>query len=171
MLRLGLGLFLAFSAFPCLGSAHSQRARGAAETEQNKVLVRLWINAGFNKRDPDIVDKTFAETFAINGHEMRREDLKRMMRGRLTAFPDLEVTIDECIGEGKKVGIWYTARGTHRGVFDDVAPTGRYVTWTGFDLFEIERGRIVKGRFVDDSLGLMRQLGARLVLPTEQGPD
>jgi hypothetical protein len=34
------------------------------------------------------------------------------------------------------------------------------VNWSGSDLLRIAAGKIVEGRFLDDSLGLLRQLGA-----------
>jgi hypothetical protein len=39
------------------------------------------------------------------------------------------------------------------------------VQWIGADLFRIEKGKIVECRFVDDSLGLLRQLGATVSPP------
>jgi steroid delta-isomerase-like uncharacterized protein len=170
-LRIGLALLLSFIGLQASDSALSARARWPVETEKNKALVQRWIEEGFNKRNPNVVDEIFVETFAINGREMRREDLKQSMRRRLAAFPDLQVTIDECIGDGAQVGIWYTAHGTHQGAFEGIAPTGRQVTWVGVDLFHLEGGKIAQGRFVDDALGLMKQLGARLELPAAQVPD
>lgn len=66
------------------------------------------------------------------------------MNQRLAAFPDLQVTITDILAEGDKVVIWYAARGTHRGEFEGIAPTGRRVNWIGSDLLRIEgadRGR------------------------------
>ena len=136
-----------------------------AEIADNKAVVRRWIDVGFNEHDPRIVDELFGRSFAINGHVMTPEDLKQSMRGRLTAFPDLHVTIDELVADGDNVAIWYTAEGTHSAEFEGIAATGRHVRWSGADVFRVEGGRIVQGRFVDDSLGLMRQLGATLVGP------
>lgn len=143
-------------------NARSQKTPSQIQIEQNKALVRRWIDEGFNKSDVKVVDEIFVERPAINGVLIRREDLKQSMRRRFRAFPDLRVRIEEIIGEDDKVGIWYTARGTHRGEFEGILPTGRQVTWSGFDLLRVEGGKISQGRFIDDSLGLMRQLGAMI---------
>jgi ketosteroid isomerase-like protein len=44
--------------------------------------------------------------------------------------------------------------------FDGVAATGKQVSWPGVDLFRMSGGKIVEARFLSDSLGLFRQLGA-----------
>ena len=87
------------------------------------------------------------------------------MRRWFTAFPDLHVTIDRLICDGDAMGLWYTAEGTQRGEFEGISVTGRQVKWRGVDFLRIKDGKIAEGRFLDDALGLMRQLGATLSLP------
>jgi predicted ester cyclase len=48
-----------------------------------------------------------------------------------------------------------------RGEFQGVAPTERRVKWSGVDLLAIAGGKIIEARFLDDSMGLMRQLRDR----------
>ena len=134
-------------------------------TERNKALVRRWIEEGFNKRSLIVVDELFAERFAVNGHVIGRDGLKQSMSRHFAGFPDLHVTIDDIVAEGSKVGMWYTVEGTHRGEFEAIAPTGKRVKWSGFDLLSIEGGRISEARFVSDFLGLLTQLGATISLP------
>ncbi len=128
--------------------------------EQNKALVRRWIEEGFNRRNLNVVDELFVEGFVVNGQQIGREGLRKSMSRHLTGFPDLHVAITDVVAEGKQVAIWYTVEGTHRGEFDGVPPTGKQVSWTGVDLFRIGGGRIVEARFLSDALGLLRQLGA-----------
>ena len=153
------------TALSCTGTPRSVLDSASPAATQNKAMVQRWIEEGFNQGKLDVVDDVFADSLVINGHAMLRDDLKQSMRGRRSAFPDLHVTIDAMIAEGDQVAIWYTAHGTQRGEFDGMAPTGRVVTWVGSDLLEITGGRITKARFIDDSLGLLRLLGATLVLP------
>jgi len=168
-LQLALALIVGGAGYPSAGNAQSPTSQSQMENATNKAMVRRWIDEGFNKKAFNVVDEIFAETFAINGRLINREQLKQGMRRRLVAFPDLEVTIDEFVAEGNLVGVWYTAKGTHRGEFEGIAPTGKKVTWFGFDLLQIRNGKVAQGRFIDDSLGLMRQLGASLSSPPPQG--
>ena len=53
----------------------------------------------------------------------------------------------------------FTARGTNLGPFLGHPPTGRVVTYTGFDMNRIEGGKIVESWVSYDALGLLQQLG------------
>jgi steroid delta-isomerase-like uncharacterized protein len=150
------------------GGARSQQRSGEISLEHNKALVRRWMEEGFNKRDLKVVDEMFDEDFVVSGRRLGRAGLKQSMSRHFTAFPDLQVTITEVLAEGDKVVIWYTAQGTQRGEFEGVRPTGKQVNWFGADLLRVEGGRIVEGRFLSDSLGLLRQLGATLSPPPIQ---
>ena len=48
-----------------------------------------------------------------------------MMRG---GFPDLQWTLEDVVAEQEHVAARYTMRGTHRGAFFGVPPTGRPIT-------------------------------------------
>jgi steroid delta-isomerase-like uncharacterized protein len=136
-----------------------------ASTERNKALVRRWIEEGFNQSRLNVVDELFAERVRINGQIVGRDGLKQSMSRHLRGFPDLHVTIDDILAEGRKVGIWYTVEGTHRGEFEAIPPTGNRVRWVGFDLFGLDGGRISEARFLSDFHGLLTQLGATVSLP------
>ena len=140
----------------CHGSAPDTRA---TPTELQKALVRRWIDEGFNHQRLTVVDELFAEQVTLNGQVIAREGLKQSMRRHLEGFPDLHVTIDDILAEGDRVGIWYTAAGTHRGLFEAIPPTGKRVSWGGFDLVRFEGGKISAARFLSDFHGLMAQLG------------
>jgi steroid delta-isomerase-like uncharacterized protein len=159
-LWLGLAILSCLGRSQSVGDTPSQKRSEGSGLEQNKVVVRRWIEEGFNKKDVKVLDELFAEDFLVNGRKVERVGLKQSMSQRFTAFPDLYVTITELLAEGDKVLIWYTANGTQRGEFEGIRPTGKPVSWIGADLLRIENGKIVEAHFLDDSLGLMRQLEA-----------
>lgn len=86
--------------------------------------------------------------------------LKRAAAMFRDAFPDLHYTVEDVVAEGDKVVARFTARGTHRGEFLGIAPTGKRIVYTGFDMSRVSGGRIVEAWAGYDALGLMRQLGA-----------
>jgi predicted ester cyclase len=53
----------------------------------------------------------------------------------------------------------FSARGTQRGLFLGVAPTGRVVSYTGMDLNRIAKGKIVESWVNYDALALLQQIG------------
>jgi len=140
-------------------AAQSRQDEAQANLERNKALVRRWIGEGFNGRDLKVVDVLFSENFTVNRTPVGRGGLRQSMASRFTAFPDLRVSIVEIVAEGDKVGIWYTVQGTQRGEFEGVQPTGKQVSWFGADFLRVESGKFVEAWFVDDSMGLLRQLG------------
>jgi steroid delta-isomerase-like uncharacterized protein len=149
---------------PVCATSREQRV-GNSNSDRNRALVRRWVEQGFNKREVTVVDELFISDVVVNGQRVGRAGLMLSMRRFITAFPDLRVTITDVVAEGDKVVIWYAVQGTQAGEFEGIAPTQKQVRWSGADLFRFENGRIVECRFLDDSLGLIRQLGATISLP------
>jgi len=65
-----------------------------------------------------------------------------MMRG---GFPDIQWTLEEMIAEGDKVAARFTMRGTHRGTFFGVPPTGKNNRGAGHEYLP-SVGWAVRGR-------------------------
>jgi deazaflavin-dependent oxidoreductase (nitroreductase family) len=131
-------------------------------TEDNKALVRRFYEEGVH--NPALFDELLAPTYVlhlpgslpISGIELA----KQLMVAYTSAFPDLQLTTEDLVAEGDKVAIRNTWRGTHHGVFQGIAPTGKFVTFTGTDVFRLVGGRIAEQWADLDALGLMQQLGA-----------
>lgn len=88
------------------------------------------------------------------------EGVKRLIGALRVAFPDIETTFEDVISGGDRVVVRFTARATHKGPFQGVAPTGRRVEWAGINVYRVAEGKIRETWQLADSLGLMRQLGA-----------
>ncbi len=80
-----------------------------------------------------------------------------MMRG---GFPDIQWTLEQLITEGDMVAARFTMRGTHKGNFFGVPPSGRPIQVEAMNFYRIEGGTIVEERGQPDLLGLMMQIGA-----------
>ena len=80
-----------------------------------------------------------------------------MFRG---AFPDLVITLDEVIAEGDFVAARSTSRGTHRGDFMGMKPTGRSMTMPTLTMVRLRDGKIAESWVKNDIAALMRQIGA-----------
>jgi len=80
----------------------------------------------------------------------------RWLRG---AFPDLSYDIDDAFGDGDRVALRCTVRGTHEGEFLGRAPTGRRFAVQQIHLYRVSDGRIAEHWACRDDVGLMRQLG------------
>ncbi len=138
--------------------------------EENKVLVRCGIEEVFNKRSVAAIDEFFAPNVVPHtlppGVPRDREGYKQMVTALLDAFPDFRVAIEDMIAEGDKVVARALSRGTHKGEFMGIAPTGKQTTWTEIFIWRIEGGKAVEIWAEVDQFGLMQQLG--VVPPPEE---
>jgi steroid delta-isomerase-like uncharacterized protein len=80
-----------------------------------------------------------------------------MMRG---GFPDIQWTLEEMVAEGDKVAARFIMRGTHRGTFFGVPPTGKTITVQAMNIYRLSGGQIVEEHGQPDMLGLLQQIGA-----------
>ncbi len=117
-------------------------------TEENKDVVRCAVEA-LNTRDLGTFDQL------VGGPE----EWKRRVANLLTAFPDVQIIQEELIAEGDQVVERWTIRGTHQSTFMGIPPTGKYITYTGIDIFRIVDGKLVLVGQSVDRLGMMQQLG------------
>jgi predicted ester cyclase len=54
----------------------------------------------------------------------------------------------------------WTLRGTHRGTYQGVAPTGKQITMAGVSIYRFAEGKVAEGWVSYDALGLLQQIGA-----------
>ncbi|HET9927821.1 MAG TPA: ester cyclase [Rubrobacter sp.] len=80
--------------------------------------------------------------------------------GGFTAFPDLNISVENVISEGDQAVSRYTARGTHQGETEEFGPaTGRQVEIKGITIHRFEEGKIVEEWEAYDNLSVLQQLG------------
>lgn len=133
---------------------------------ENKALSRREIEEVFNGKNLAAADEIYAADFVDYDRafswEMRGpEEMKEYVGVFHRAFPDFRVTLEDQIAEGERVANRWTVRGTHRGEFQGVAPTGREVEFTGIHVSRVNgEGKLQESWENYDALGLMRQLGA-----------
>jgi steroid delta-isomerase-like uncharacterized protein len=80
-----------------------------------------------------------------------------MMRA---GFPDIQWTLEEMVAEGDKVAARFTMRGTHRGTFFGVPPTGKTIAVQAMNIYRLSGGQFVEEHGQPDMLGLLQQIGA-----------
>ncbi len=135
--------------------------------EANKAQTRQIIDQGWNKGNMDALDDLISPDFvnrtASNLNETR-DGFKQRVQMVRTAFPDWEMTADEMLGDGDRVVTRWRARGTHRGSFRGIAATGKKIEVTGIAIDRVLDGKRVEGWVEWDMLGLLQQLGEKLVV-------
>ena len=130
-------------------------------SEANKALARRFLEETQNAKNLDVVDELVAPNFM--GHTAMLQGvaaLKEAIGMNLAAFPDLEITMEDQRSEGNIVVSRYTARGTYRGDYHGIAPTGKAVAYTVIAMHGVANGQIAEGWRVVDRLHILEQLGA-----------
>ena len=132
--------------------------------EENKAIVRRFFEEllstdNFAVAD-EILSPDFRFYFAGSPVAMDLESYMEFLVARRAAFPDRRFIVEDMIGEGDKVSARFTMRGTHKGEFRGIAPSGTELTMTGIDMIRISEGKLVEDRVEVDQLGMMQQLGA-----------
>lgn len=135
--------------------------------EHNQDVMRRVIEEGFNRGNYGALDDCFAPDYVERQFGLSHDlaGFKDDIAGLRRAFPDLHLTIEDIVAEGDKVWVRSTARGTHRGPFMGLPPTGRSYAITVIDVCRFADGRIVEHWGVPDRFALMQQLG---LLPARQ---
>ncbi|MGE3738143.1 MAG: ester cyclase [Geminicoccaceae bacterium] len=136
--------------------------RQSTEAE-NVEVARKFHEAVINQRNPAVLDEILAAGLVHHAagpypEELNADEVKAMMAGFLTAFPDLQIRFDDFIVDEDRVVERYTATGTQKGDLPDLPASGRSATWTGVNIFGIECGRIIEIWSEVDAAGRERQL-------------
>jgi len=133
-------------------------------SEGNKFVIRRSFEELWNKGNLSLADELYTPNY--EHHDASSPDFGRgpeseKKRAALyrTAFPDLQLTIEDIIAEGQTVVARWSCRGTHKGDLSGIAPTGKQVTISGVSSARFTNGKMVEGWVNWDALGLMQQLG------------
>jgi steroid delta-isomerase-like uncharacterized protein len=134
--------------------------------EENKALMRRIFEV-FNTGNMAVADEVIAADVvdhqAPPGIAPGRAGFKQLITVFRNAFPDIQMTIVDLIADGDKVVARSTMRGTHRGEFMGIPPTGKQFTATSIDIVRFAGGKGVEHWGNSDDLGMLQQLG---VIPT-----
>ena len=139
-------------------------------TEENKQLVRRLYEEVVNTGDveniasfvsPDCVE-TDGKVRVVSGIEGMANHVIAVRE----VYPDLHLTIERQIAEGDWVVTVVTARGTHRGTWLGMKPTGRSLVFTGVNVDKVQEGRIVEHGGAANMLETLLEAGALRVVST-----
>ena len=133
---------------------------------ENKALARRWFEEVWNKGRADAIDEMFASEGIVHGlgeGPMGPAGFKTFHTAYRSAFPDVNVHLDDVVAEGDLVALRWTASGTHRGHLMGLAPTGRSPRFGGMSFVRVRDGKIVEGWNVFDQLGMFKQLGVATI--------
>ena len=124
-------------------------------TEQNKAVVRRFIEQTLNTMDNALVDELFAPDYVNHLVPGGREGFKQFFPMLHSAFPDLkwDFSVERLMAEGDYVMLRATARVTN---------DGKEATGSGLGEYRLANGKIVEDWPLSGSADLMPQVGVTL---------
>ena len=124
-------------------------------SEENKAIVRRFLDELWNKQNPAILNQLATPNYTLtsSGDAFR------------SAFTDIKLTVNDQVAESDKVVTRWTMTGTHTGEFEGVASTGKQVTSTGIFIHRIEGGKLAERWAAVSVLGQQQQMVAVLTSP------
>jgi steroid delta-isomerase-like uncharacterized protein len=134
--------------------------------EENKTIVRRFLNEAWNNRDLTVLDEVIADDYvahdpsAPSGEIRGCEALKEVLRQARVGMPDAKIQIEDVLGEGDRTLIRFTVYGTHLGDLFGIPASGRQVNVATLLVSRFTGARIVEEWAIKDMLGLLQQVGA-----------
>ena len=133
--------------------------------DNNKEIARRFIQA-WSAGGLEVVDELVAPNFTVfyshfPAPVQGAEGFKAILAQTYSSFPDIQVTVNEVIGEGDQVVVHWTYRGTHQhGEVLGARPTGKQVQVAGMTIYRIRNDKVLEERGVVDNFSLAVQIGA-----------
>jgi predicted ester cyclase len=128
------------------------REQVSVSAEENKAIVRRFLEETMAKGNLDVIDELAAPDFIdrspMPGQGPTREDYKRSVAEYLEAFPITSFTIEEQIAEGDTK---YAESGIQRREVMGVPPTGEEESYEGIYIHRISGGKITGEWDIADS--------------------
>lgn len=129
-------------------------------TDDNKALVQRFFEEVINQKNLAVLDQ-FVSPDAVN-HTVPSglpQGPSQFLSLHLTAFPDVQATVEDLLADGDKVVALVSYRGIHQGAFRAIAPTGKPISVMGINIFRIVNGQMVEHWGLADRLSALQQLG------------
>ena len=148
-------------------------------TEENKAIVRRYVQEVVNEGKIELVDSIFASELAFHLPHFTaplrgREILRQLIGQTRTVFPDMRMDIQDILAEADKVFTRGTFQGTYHGtplgwqsprkIADGIMPI---VLIPGMTLFRIEDRKIGEVWVEENFVEVLRQLGIPAQFPPE----
>jgi steroid delta-isomerase-like uncharacterized protein len=116
--------------------------------EKNKALARKFFEEAWGKGNLAAVDEFIAAEYVMypiaSGLQPGPEGTKQAITTYRTAFPDLQVTVEDIFAARDRVAFRWSFRGTHLGDWLGVPPTGDHMAATGISVYRMAGGKVVE---------------------------
>lgn len=131
--------------------------------KKNQEILRRFIDEAWNKGNLAILEELLTPDFrhympGLKDPLVGPEGYRMLLKIFDAAFEQRSMTVDEVFGEQDRVCVQWTFRGSHRGVYDGIEPTGRTIAISGVGVARVREGKIEEVRSVYDTATLSKLL-------------
>jgi steroid delta-isomerase-like uncharacterized protein len=132
--------------------------------EDDKAVVRRWIETFNNPYTPQTEVDALAPGYIAHAPwlpgPLDLEGWSQFTAAFVEAFPDLRLAVEDIFSSEEMVAARVSFRGTHRGEFQGIPPTGKEVAFSSMEFNRVMDGKVEEHWVELDLYGLMQQLGA-----------
>jgi steroid delta-isomerase-like uncharacterized protein len=131
--------------------------------EEQKITIANRLFQAWNSGDATAVlsfyhDDIIREDTGTR-YQNKKEELRKIVTSYLIAFPDINYRIEKLIEHDDNIVVCWNASGHHKGKLMNIPPTGKYISFKGVSVLEINNGKISKVFYIWDEAGMLRQMG------------
>ncbi len=135
----------------------------SALTVAQKQSLETFYRA-FSDKNPNFLDEAVTPDWQdiplAPGQAPGPEGLKPLMPMFFTAFPDLQIIIDDMIAQPDRAGVRARMVGTHQGEIFGLRPTGKPISIALHEFHHFKHDRISHTWHLEDWFGMLHQIGA-----------
>jgi predicted ester cyclase len=131
-------------------------------SEHNRDIIRRYFGEVVNAGHLEVVDELFSEDAVFLtplGRFEGRDGIRQLVTGFRGGFSDLNVEVEEILGEGDRLAVRVTTTGTNDGELLGNPPTGNEVRLPFVHFVSFQDGKYRGDQVIYDRLALMEQLG------------
>ena len=135
-----------------------------SKLEENKRIVRAFIETAFNKHQTDRVGDHLTADMKWHGGTLGtvegRDNFVGLVGAIVSALPDLRNVEQDIIAERDIVSVRAVVEGTHKGDLLGIPASGKHVRWDAVDVYRVADGKIAEEWAADDLLAFVYGVGA-----------
>ena len=133
------------------------------EDEARRITHHRAFAEVVNGRNLDLLSQLCTEDYVYHGPggvNLRGVgEVREMIEGYLTAFPDLHMAVEQLVVEGDLISTRWRATGTHDGPLDNIEPTGKKIDINGQVIMRFEGSKIAEEWESFDEVAMLQQIG------------
>ena len=134
--------------------------------DKYETVAHRWFNEVWNTGRSEAIDELLDSDCVVHGlaDETGKEihgpeGFKPFFQNFRSAFPDIQVTVEDTVVEGDKVAARCVVRATHTGEGIGLAPTNLPVAFTGICIVRTRGDKVVEAWNNFDFMTMFQQLG------------